>query len=64
MLAVLISACLISDPDTCRDHRIPIMSPNVNQLRCTMHAPIYFGNWSADNPGWKIKSWRCVALQE
>jgi len=59
MIAIIISACLVSDPAVCRDHRIPLDS-GIDTRHCVLHAPPHFAKWSQEHPGWIIKRWRCV----
>ncbi len=60
MLAIIISACLIADPGTCKDHRVPL-DMEVDPTRCVMHAPPHFAQWADEHPGWRIVKWRCAA---
>lgn len=63
MLAIILQACLVSNPGTCQEHHIPIMSGG-NTYRCAMLAPSRFPNWVNEHPGWKIKSWRCGVVTD
>jgi len=58
MLAIIISACLISDPAVCKDYKIPLLS-GIDPTRCALYAPAHFGKWSNEHPGWRITKWRC-----
>ncbi len=60
MITIIISACLISDPDVCRDHRMPLTG-NFDPNQCAVSALPHFGRWASENPGWEIKRWRCSA---
>ena len=59
MITIVISACLLADPNVCRDHRVPLMR-NIDPSRCVESALPHFANWSVNNPGWEIKRWRCT----
>ena len=63
MLAIIIQACLVANPGTCKAHHIPIMSGG-NTYRCAMRAPAKFARWSETHPGWKIKRWRCGVVTD
>ena len=63
MIAIIISACLISDPSVCKDYKIPLMM-DVDSRLCLMHAPPHFGKWSNEHPGWRITKWRCGAASD
>ena len=61
MIALIIYACLIADPEVCEDHQIPVLAATSPTI-CALHAPPHFARWSAKHPGWTIKSWRCGAM--
>jgi len=58
MLAIVISACLLSDPGVCRDETVPL-SAEVSAARCIMTAPPHIAQWSEQHPEWRVVSWRC-----
>lgn len=58
MLAIIISACLISDPNVCKNHKIPLLS-GIDSNQCALFAPAHFGKWASEHPGWRITKWRC-----
>ncbi len=60
MIAIIISACLISDPEVCKDYRLPL-DLNIDAGQCAMHAPPHFAQWAEEHPGWQIRRWRCSA---
>lgn len=63
MLAIILSACLMSDPGTCRDFKVPL-TVAIDPMNCAMYAPPHFSRWAEQNPGWQIKKWRCTAISE
>jgi hypothetical protein len=60
MIAIIISACLLSDPGVCRDETIPL-SHEVSAVRCVMTAPPHVAKWSEEHPRWRVVRWRCGA---
>lgn len=58
MLSIILSACLIADPQQCRDFRIPL-DIDMDTLRCAMAAPPYFAKWVEEHPQWRIRRWKC-----
>jgi hypothetical protein len=60
MIAIVISACLVGDPNVCKDYRIPL-ALNVDSRHCMMDAPPHFARWAESHPGWRIVRWRCAA---
>ena len=63
MLAIILSACLVSDPGVCRDYKIQLQE-QVDSLTCAMRAAPYFVPWSEEHPGWQIKRWHCAPVSE
>lgn len=60
MIAIIISACLVTNPGVCRDYRVPLAS-GVNTSRCLFEAQPHFAKWVEQHPNWAIKRWRCSA---
>jgi hypothetical protein len=58
MLTIVLSACLISNPNQCRDFKIPL-DVNMDALQCAMAAPPYFAQWVEEHPKWQIRRWKC-----
>ncbi|MBN8911485.1 MAG: hypothetical protein J0H65_05375 [Rhizobiales bacterium] len=58
MLSIILSACLIADPNQCRDFKIPL-DTSMDALHCTMAAPPYFAKWAEEHPQWQIRRWKC-----
>ena len=58
MFAIIISACLASDPATCKDYRVPL-DASVDPTNCMMHAPPHIAKWSTDHPGLVITRFTC-----
>ncbi|MEZ5899074.1 MAG: hypothetical protein R3D51_06225 [Hyphomicrobiaceae bacterium] len=63
MLAIILSACLMKEPNVCREYRIQLQE-QMDTVSCTMYAPPYFVPWSQEHPGWQIKRWRCASAAE
>ena len=59
MISIVISACLIADPEVCRDYRVPLSIDVVDPKHCLMAAPPHFALWAEEHPGWRIVKWRC-----
>jgi hypothetical protein len=64
MTAVLIvTACLIGEPGTCQDYRLPSYEMMTVEA-CTFTAMPVLASWAAANPDKKIVSFRCRKEQE
>ncbi len=62
MIALIVSACFISDPDMCRAFQIP-MPDQTNAFACVMSAPPMLPQWAEDHPGWTVTKWSCSSSQ-
>jgi hypothetical protein len=58
MLSIILSACLVTHPDQCRDFKIPL-DVTMDPLHCAMAAPPYFAQWAEEHPQWQIRRWKC-----
>jgi hypothetical protein len=59
MLAIIISACLVADPGTCKDYRVSV-DQDVEPSKCALWAPPHFAQWAEEHPGWRITKWHCT----
>lgn len=58
MLTIIISACLISDPNSCKDYRLPVEG-GMDAVQCSLMAPPYLATWMESHPELAIKKWKC-----
>ncbi len=58
MLSVILSACLIADPNQCRDFKIPV-DFKMPAKYCTAAATPVCARWANEHPQWQIKRWKC-----
>ncbi len=58
MLTIIISACLITDPSSCKDYRMPVEG-DMDTVQCSMLAPPFLANWQQAHPQMAIKRWKC-----
>jgi len=58
MLSIILSACLVANPQECRDFKIPL-DTSADTLHCAMAAPPYFAQWADEHPAWQIRRWKC-----
>lgn len=59
MVAIIISVCLLSDPNVCRDETVVLSGDVSSSARCMMKAPPHVAQWSEEHPGWRVVRWRC-----
>ena len=58
MLVVVLSGCLISHPEQCRDFNIEV-DFQMPAKYCTMAAQPVVAQWAGEHPQWEVKSWKC-----
>jgi hypothetical protein len=58
VIAILLTACLIGEPTTCRDDKIALL-PGVSLTQCLMTALPQLAKWSEEHPGWHVERWQC-----
>lgn len=63
MLAIILSACMASNPGVCKDYKISL-DPSIDPASCMVNAPPYFAEWAESHPGWTITKWRCRTAAE
>lgn len=61
MIAIILSACLIADPNQCKDFKIPLdaSTDGMDPQSCAMLAPPYFAQWASEHPAWQVRRWKC-----
>jgi len=58
MITIIVSACLMSDPGSCKNYRIPL-DEDVDANSCIMHAPPHLARWAEEHPGLVISKFEC-----
>lgn len=58
MIALVISACLMGDLQSCHAYRVPLPE-QTNPLTCTLFAQPYLAQWVGEHPGLQITKWTC-----
>jgi hypothetical protein len=58
MLSIVLSACLIADPNKCKDFRVPV-DFQMEAKYCAMAAAPVCAQWAEQHPQWQIKRWKC-----
>ncbi len=63
MIAVILSACLLSEPSVCREHRI-LLSSEISAIGCMITAMPHVARWTEQHPSWRVVRWQCRAADE
>jgi hypothetical protein len=59
MLELLVSVCLIDDPNRCKDVGLVYTEESLTPMQCMMGAPAEIAKWSEGHPKWVAKRWTC-----
>jgi hypothetical protein len=59
MIEILVSACLLADPDQCKDVRLHVAAETVTAQQCIKLGQFEIVKWAERNPNWSIKRWSC-----
>lgn len=59
-MLLLLSACLIAQPTTCRDERIPVGGGAANAFICLRNSQSVLAQWQDEHPEWHVAKWRCA----
>lgn len=60
-MLLLLSACLIAQPATCRDEQIPVGGGAANAFICLRNSQSVLAQWQDEHPEWHVEKWRCAA---
>ena len=63
MLIIIISACLASDPSSCKDYRVPL-DASMDPTKCVMNAPPHVAKCGDEHPGLVITKFQCRPANE
>ena len=58
LYALVISVCLIADPDDCRVYEQPVTELPANPSTAFVQAQSLVAKWIEQYPGFKLVSWR------
>jgi hypothetical protein len=59
MIELVLLACLVDNPASCRDVGVVYSGENLTPMQCIMQAPPQMARWVGEHPGWKIMKWTC-----
>lgn len=61
---ILLYACLISAPATCREERISWSVEVEAPMACMMRSQVAIAQWSEAHPQWHVGRWKCVPADQ
>lgn len=57
---LLLSVCLIAQPDQCREERISLSYERTSPFLCLRNSQSTIANWQSSHPEWHVARWRCA----
>ena len=63
MIEILLSVCLISDPNDCKDVRLTDMG-EVTPYMCMFKGQVAAARWIEGHPEWKLAKWKCGQMRD
>ena len=64
MIELVVTACLLTAPTECRDHRLMIAPEGMTQSQCYSMSIPQLAQWKSTHERWRIKSWRCEPVNQ
>lgn len=65
MFEIIITACLLADPEACTTQRVAPLAHSETQLQCMRSfARLEVVEWQRTNPHCFVKRWRCMPTQQ
>ncbi|MFM7085316.1 MAG: hypothetical protein ACKOW3_10010 [Hyphomicrobium sp.] len=61
MIELVILACLLDEPDQCKDVSLTFSVENLTPMQCVMQAQPEIAKWVEGHPRWVAKRWTCHA---
>lgn len=59
MLELLMTVCLASAPQDCREVRLNFAADNTSPMQCMLYGQMEIAKWIEEHPAFQIKKWRC-----
>ncbi|HSM40516.1 MAG TPA: hypothetical protein VK862_07170 [Afifellaceae bacterium] len=59
MIELVISVCMISDPQVCKNVHFTETAGNMTPMQCMMQGQQQIAEWANTHPKWQIRRWRC-----
>jgi len=57
---IVLYACLISAPATCREEHINFSTEIAAPMTCMMGSQATIAQWNEAHPQWRVGRWKCV----
>lgn len=58
MIELVITACIVAHPATCRDQRL-LLDADTTPIQCMMNAQPTIAQWGTEHPDLFVQRWKC-----
>jgi hypothetical protein len=58
MIELVLTACIVAQPQTCRDQRI-LLDADTTPFQCMMNSQPAITQWGSEHPKWFVQHWKC-----
>lgn len=59
MFELIISVCMISEPQSCKDVHLTYAGELTSPYQCMRFGQPEMAKWAGSHPKWSIRKWRC-----
>ena len=59
MIELILSVCMIGQPDVCKDVHLTYSAANLTPYQCLMRGQPEMAKWAEGHPKWQIQRYRC-----
>ncbi|MEO0820426.1 MAG: hypothetical protein AAF074_08370 [Pseudomonadota bacterium] len=63
-MELILIACLLSDPQQCREHRLRLTIEGGDAGQCMYSSPPRVARWQVMHRDWKVVRWYCALLSD
>jgi len=59
MIEIVLSVCMVLEPERCKDVQLTYMAENVTPFQCMRYGQPEIAKWLESNPKWAVTRWKC-----
>jgi len=59
MIELILSVCMITQPQSCRNVHLTYAADRLTANQCMMAAQPQVAEWLTTHPRWQVRRWRC-----
>ncbi|MEL7139730.1 MAG: hypothetical protein AAFW01_04135 [Pseudomonadota bacterium] len=63
-MELILVACLLSAPETCKEHRLRLTLTGGDAAQCMYSSPPRVARWQVMHQNWKVQRWYCAVISD